>query len=107
MKFTLPCPGADAKHEYEIYSYLGAINNTNIENYGIPCIYYYGQWEECQMIGMSLLNPEFNIRYKSLKVNDLDVLILCREFVSNALFSIVDEIAKLITFADKNIKIYT
>lgn len=82
MKFTLTIPGLDARHEYEIYSYLGAINNTKIEEYGLPCIYYYGQWEECQMIGMSLLNPEFNKQYKGLIVNDLDVLILCREFVS-------------------------
>lgn len=89
MKFTLSCPGADAKHEYEIYSYLNAINNTEIEKYGIPCIYYYGQWKECQMIGMSLLGTEFNNRYKHLDVNDLDVLILCREFVSHALFSLI------------------
>lgn len=83
MKFTLTVAGLDARHEYEIYSYLGAINNTKIEEYGLPCIYYYGQWEGCQMIGMSLLHPEFNNRFKGLTVNDLDVLILCREFVSS------------------------
>lgn len=87
MKFTLPSPGADAKHEFKIYSYLDAINRTEVEKYGIPCILYYGQYQDCQMLGMSLLDPEFNKRYKNLNVTDIDVLILCREFVSNPSFS--------------------
>lgn len=111
MKFTMSCLGADAEHEFEIYSYLDAINNTEIEKYGIPCVYYYGEWEECQMIGMTLLNPEFNKRYAHLNVNDIDVLVLCREFVSNALFSFNNKQClkslKLKTFIDKDIKIHT
>lgn len=85
MKFTLPYPGHDAEHEYEMYTYLNAINNTEIEAYGIPSVHYYGQWNGCILIAITLLDPEFNKRFKVRDVSEVDMLIMSREFVSKFL----------------------
>lgn len=82
MKFTIPEDDDNGLHEYEMYKYLDAINNTKIEAYGIPCIYYYGQWNNCVLIAMTLLDTKFNIKCENLQVNEVDILIIFREFVS-------------------------
>lgn len=86
MKVTLPNYRIDAKHEYEIYSYLGAINNSAIEAYGIPSVYYYGRWNGCYLLAITLLDSKFNERWKLSYVNEVDILIISREFVSYVLF---------------------
>lgn len=72
----------NAAREYAIYSYLNAINNTEIEMYGIPSIYYYGRCEGYILMVMTLLDTTVKVRSKSPAPNVLDVLIIFREFVS-------------------------
>lgn len=86
MKVTLPNDRVDAKHEYEIYSYLHAINNSAIEAYGIPSVYYYGHWNGCYLIAITLMDTKFNERCQLRYVNEVDILIISREFVSYILF---------------------
>lgn len=44
MKFSSFWATENTENEYEMYTYLDAINNPNVEAYGIPSIYYYGKW---------------------------------------------------------------
>lgn len=84
MKFTLPDDEIEAVHEYAIYTYLDAVNNTGVESYGIPSVYYYGRWDNCVMMALTLLDTQFSelCKSKEKKLTDLDILILIREFVS-------------------------
>lgn len=84
MKFTLQEYWADAEQEYEIYTCLGAIDDATVENFGIPAVYYYSRWYGHVMIALTLLDPEFNSKFEKCKLNDADIMILFREFVSFA-----------------------
>lgn len=82
MKFT-PSKRADvAAREYEMYTYLNAINNTDVERYGIPTVYYYGTWKDNILIAVTLLDPAFNKKSKDRELQEVDILITFREFVS-------------------------
>lgn len=65
-----------------MYTYLNAINNTDVERYGIPAIYYYGEYKGYTMIGLTLLNFGFNASFQSFQFNIIDILVAFREFVS-------------------------
>lgn len=86
MKFTPSESSNFAKKEYEMYSYLNAINRPEVEAYGIPAVYYYGEWdrnkEKYHLLAITLLDLEFYKRAKDHKVSDIDLLILSRGFVS-------------------------
>lgn len=82
MKFTHIDDGAVAEHEYEMYSYLNAIDNPMIERYGIPSVHYYGSWKCYILLGITLLDAQFNQNFRNRDFNELDILILCKEFVS-------------------------
>lgn len=86
MKFTTPEKEYLADKEYEMYSYLGAINDTNVERYGIPVVYYYGKCSQTGLILMavSLLDQDItDLAFsKQLFENDVNFLILLRNFVS-------------------------
>lgn len=81
MKYTPPKSSVCEK-----YSYLNAINRPEVEAYGIPAVYYYGQWQEYKekyhLLAIILLVLEFIQRSKDRKVSDVDLLILARGFVS-------------------------
>lgn len=85
MKFTTTaykhCVNV-AENEYKMYSYLNAINNSTIETYGIPSVYYYGRWEGYILMAITLLDSPVKVSFKSDEINELDVLIIFREFVS-------------------------
>lgn len=71
-------------NEYRMYSYLKAINNATVEDYGIPAVYYYGEWEDCYLLALTLLDSEF--RYNPGIVSKvLDVFITLREYVSRTI----------------------
>lgn len=94
---------ADA--EYEMYTYLYAINNTDVERYGIPTVYYYGEWDHLIIMGLTLLDNGVDSKHLS----ESDVLIVLRDFVS-FLFVIVKAKSRLIfvtIFLDFNIEIRT
>lgn len=82
MKFTMPEKKNLAEQEYEMYTYLHAINSSKVERYGIPAVYYYGEWEghDLIMLGLTLLDKE--VESKQLLESDVNVLIVLRDFVS-------------------------
>lgn len=82
MKFTHFKKKKYAEKEYAIYSYLDAIDNPKVELNGILSVYYYGTWRCTVMMGISLLDSEFNKKHETGNLNVLDALIICKEFVS-------------------------
>lgn len=85
MKFTTSAnryQAISAAKEYAIYSYLNAVNSSNIEMYGIPKVYYYGRWQGYILMALTLLDSRVEVSSKSHRINVLNVLIIFREFVS-------------------------
>lgn len=82
MKFTPLKDGTNAEREYEAYTYLDAINNTDVEQYGIPAVYYYGTWDGYILMAITLLDSNYEGgRRIERKLNDIDIMILARDFV--------------------------
>lgn len=82
MKFTSSYEyRREAEKEYEIYSYLNAINRTEIERMGIPSVYYFGEWDDYILIATTLLDSTFNKKFQAKDIDETDILIVCREFV--------------------------
>lgn len=82
MKFTPSHDENFAIREYEMYTYLNAIDNETVEVYGIPSVYYFGKWNNYVLMGISLLDTTSDRIFKTNKINELDILIMFREFVS-------------------------
>lgn len=80
MKFTFH--KSRTQHKYKIYTYLNAINNPNVEAFGVPSILYYGTWNNHTMMAMTLLDPTFHVRFDNNEFNEIDYLIIVREYVS-------------------------
>lgn len=80
MKFTRSDDNEDIANEYKMYTYLNAINNSTVESYGIPSVYFYGSWRDYVLMAISLIDPNFNNNYRFY---DVDILIVFREFVSH------------------------
>lgn len=78
IKFTPLTNREKAETEYEMYWYLDAVNNTDVEKNGIPAVYYYGTWNDYMVMAITLLDSVSDKH----KLNDVDVLIIAREFVS-------------------------
>lgn len=91
IKITFPMYLAYAQKEFDMYTYLRAVNRTETEAFGIPVIYYYEMWkveENLAVLAMTLLDPEFGSSVKKTMENKqfepLDILIIFREFVSSS-----------------------
>lgn len=71
-------------NEYDLYTYMKAVDNATVENYGIPAVYYYGVWENCTMLAITLLQSSLSniINASGLQLTDIDIFILFREYVS-------------------------
>lgn len=84
MKFTEENYKYEAAKEYKMYTYLHAINNELVEQYGIPTVYYFGKWANFFLMAITLLDTSV----KSIigNVNELDGLIMFRDFVSKIKF---------------------
>lgn len=78
MKFTPPEDECNAQREFEVYTCLESINQTNKEAYGIPTVYYYGRWEGSIMMAITLLDSKL----KDYQLKNMDILLIFREFVS-------------------------
>lgn len=78
MKFTPPEDECNTEREFEVYTYLESINQTNKEAYGIPTVYYYGRWKGGVIMAITLFDPKL----KDYQMNTMDILIIFREFVS-------------------------
>lgn len=70
-----------AKKERQAYIALDAVNNTEKEAYGIPTLYFYGQWKNYFMFGITLLDSEFINRRENNQLTTVDKLIVFREMV--------------------------
>lgn len=81
MKFVCEKNANLAKREYDVYTYLNAIFNPDVERYGIPSIYYYNRYGEYQLMVLSLF--ECNLLNKESAIQVIDNLIVFRDFVSN------------------------
>lgn len=82
-----------AKREYEMYTYLNAVNQTEPETYGIPTVYYYGRWNGCIVTAYTELEETLAHRIENGFHSDYDILLLMQQFVrwvddrhSNSLF---------------------
>lgn len=84
MKFTPLAEKKAADDEYEMFSYLHAINDPEVEKYGIPAVYYYGVWNQLIMTGFSLLDNNLVelVDSKEFFESDVNVLLVLRNFVS-------------------------
>lgn len=85
MKFTHIDLKETAEKEYKIYSYLNAINNSTVEAYGIPSIYYYGTWKDHVMMAMTLLDAPLDKKMKQQQLNEVDLMIVFQQVVSTIL----------------------
>lgn len=72
-----------AKNERQAYATLGAVNRTETETMGIPTLYHYGKWKNYSMIGITLLDSEFQKRKKNNQLTTVDKLIVFQEVVSS------------------------
>lgn len=81
MKFTPRTDQHYAEHEYKMYTCLDAINNSKVEAFGIPAVYYYGQWKGHTLMAITLLDTE----PPNHQLNEADILILFLEFVCRLL----------------------
>lgn len=82
MKFTISEYIAEATNEFEIYSYLNAVKNPSVEAFGIPSVYYCGRWNGYILMAITYLDSEIKKKSDKGKVNNVDVMIIFREFVS-------------------------
>lgn len=82
MKFTPGDLYLHAEHEYAIYTWLGAVNNTKVEDFGIPSVYFYGFWNNHALMAITLLDSECHKMFKTKQYTEVDILIVFREFVS-------------------------
>lgn len=85
MKFMPHGNRKFADNEYEMYRCLDAINNSKIEAYGIPCVYYYGQWNAHTLMAITLLDTKLDAKPPKHPVNEADILIIFLEFVCKLL----------------------
>lgn len=97
MKFTPSKFEKSALNEYEIYTCLNAINNESVEMVGVPCVYYFGRWNDYVLMAITLLDTKFDKIFASDKIIELDVLIMFREFVSNALHYTIIDLVVIVT----------
>lgn len=84
IKFTPLKDKEEAEIEYKMYTYLGAIDNEDVERYGIPSVYYYDTWNDHILLAITLLDPEFSNRVRMARVEKLstvDTLIIFKECV--------------------------
>lgn len=78
------------EREYEIFSYLDAIKNPDVEKYGIPTVYGFNEWQNCVYIVISLFEFDLidavqrgNFNYTLQDSHKaLNSLILFKDFVS-------------------------
>lgn len=102
MKFSSPNRIRFSRNEYEIYTYLEAIDNPSVEAYGIPAIYYYGRHNNYALLAMTLLNSEFQDTVKAGTMTESDVFVAFREFVSQ----MAKEMVTMFFFSSKNTLFY-
>lgn len=86
MKFTNSSQLKSSEREYEMHSYLNAINNSDVLKYGISPIYYYNPKfaDDYILTVFPLFKSSLRevLRYEFEEWDTIDTLILLRDFVS-------------------------
>lgn len=83
MKFTPTEEQFEAAKEYAVYAYLNAFNKTDVQNsFGIPSVYYFGLWNDHVLMAITLLDTDCRRKAIKNEINELDTIIIFREFVS-------------------------
>lgn len=70
-----------AQREYEMYSYMKAINKTDVEKYGIASVYYYGRWKGFIVSAYTGLEDTLAHRIEIGRVETYDILFVIQQFV--------------------------
>lgn len=91
MKFVKKEIEHEARKEYEMYTYLNAINNPKVEKYGIAAVYHYNEnWNGYILMILSHFgdgNLQTRARenyFDHLKTyRNINTLIVFRDFVSH------------------------
>lgn len=83
IKFISQDKIANAKREYETYSNLLAINKPYVERYGVPAVFYRGEWENFTVTAYTELDETLQERSEMSKFRRYDYLLLIRHFVRN------------------------
>lgn len=89
MKFTPVKYESYAKHEFEMYTSLYAINNSNIEGFGIPSVHYFGRLCDHILMALTFLDIDCEGIFANHNYIEADVLIIFREFVGYLLCTII------------------
>lgn len=84
MKFIETGGEFGAEHEYKMYTYLNAINNSTVELYGIPTVYYYGTWNEYTLTAITLFEYSVLSEHVLRAMGEVDLFIILKEFVSRS-----------------------
>lgn len=82
MKFVSSDFHRAATNEINAYVALGALNNTNLEAYGIPTLFHHGTWNNSYILATTLLDSKFEQTRKAGRLTAIDKLIVFREMVS-------------------------
>lgn len=81
MKFTSREYESYAKYEFEMFPALYAINDTNVEEFEMPSVHYYGRWQDYTLMALTLLDIDCNGIFTNYIYNEADILIVFRECV--------------------------
>lgn len=89
MKFTQNIHKNESDREFEMYTYLNAIDNTEVEKFGFSAVHYYNEWNNEYMVMVfsrfeeDLINAMYRGCFNcTLKQGAANSLILFRNFVS-------------------------
>lgn len=85
IKFVTDAKSTKSATELRIFKYLDAYQRPNVEKYGIPNVYYSGQWNGFSLIALTKLDRDLlKLANENHKLqNPLDVLILMKNFVGS------------------------
>lgn len=89
MKFTQKIHKNESDREFEMYTYLNAIDDPAVEKFGFSAVHYYNDWNNEYMIMVfsrfeeDLIDASNRGRFNhTLKQSAANSLILFRNFVS-------------------------
>lgn len=110
MKFTQKIHKNESDREFEMYTYLNAIDSPEVEKFGFAAVHYYKEWnKEYMVMALSRFEEDlidalnkgcFNYSSKQGAVNSL---ILFRNFVSTSAPYILPIIHSILFFVHNKI----
>lgn len=81
IKFVPKANSSGAEKEFAIFQQLHAYANPQVEKYGIPAVYYHGEWESFILTAITKLDETIEEIKKTKPILPLDIMILFRNFV--------------------------